>query len=169
MRWARRAFSDMVYKKKDRFRNADGERHTREDFENTYRYLSMPYTIFEDKLACNDYADRPKFYIAVRSGINHITIALTTMDPKDLVPIIAEELEGVRLKYLGNGELAGNKVRFYQTNAMFQYPIVRILRRAGIPCQQHRPYIMHMTIKDDDMPRDIVITRNNIYSKAIHA
>nr|WME84903.1 inner capsid protein VP3 [Porcine rotavirus B] len=169
MRWANRALSDAIYKKTDRWANAMGERHTIEDFVNTYAYLGDSVnTIFSANLVNNKYADDPKFCIQLISKKNHITLQLTTKSPEKALPSIIKAIEGMKFIYLGRNKFGKLDVALYQTDGMLQYRIVKLLRSMDIPCQQTRPYIMHMTIKDPaDIPSQITAYSNNIIVKEI--
>nr|BAW98426.1 VP3 [Bovine group B rotavirus] len=169
MRWANRALSDAIYKKTDRWTNAVGERHSIQDFRNTYAYLGDSINpIFRSNLVTNKYADKPTHCIQLLSKKNHITLQLTTTSPDRAMPLIIKAVEGTRFKYLGRNKFGTMDVALYQTDGMTQYEIVNILRTMDIPCQQTRPYIMHMTIKDrSDIPSTIVANSNNVKVKEI--
>lgn len=169
MRWAKRALSDAVYSKTDTFSNAIGERHSIADFKNTYSYLGDTINpIFRYNLITNKYADSPSYAIMLKCGQHHITLQLTTKDPKVAMTRVKDLIHGFKLKFLGLNKFGSIKVALYQTVSMIQYKISNTLRSFDIPCQQHRPYIMHMTLKDDSKPPDIiVINGNDVFSKEI--
>ncbi|AFL91894.1 VP3 [Rotavirus G chicken/03V0567/DEU/2003] len=168
IRWAKRAFSEAKYKKRDQYKNADGEKHEMTDFINTYHYLNLYYTTFEDLIECSGIADYPQYYIAVKSGMSHITLQLTEVDPTILLDDIVFKIKGVRLKRVGETKFKDLNVVLYQTKEVLQYHIVKILRQNKIACQQSRPYIMHMNVKEDGDDKDeIVINERNVYVKKI--
>nr|AXF38733.1 MAG: viral structural protein 3 [Ruddy turnstone rotavirus] len=170
MRWSKRAFSDMIYKKNDPAKNADGEKHTREDFVNTYAYLDMYYTFFEDKLVNNETADNPSYYIAVKVGEGHITLQLTNKDPSMCLEQIIGVIKGIQLRLIGLSKFGTLPIALYQTESVIQYHIVKILRKMNIGCQQSRPYIMHMTMKEGVKPiSTVTIDKKNVYCKKINA
>nr|AGW95856.1 VP3 [Rotavirus G pigeon/HK18] len=168
MRWAKRAFSEAKYKKRDQYKNAEGEKHDMMDFINTYKYLDLYYTIFQDLITCSDRADNPTYYIAVKSGTSHITLQLTGADPTELLKAIVSKIKGIKLKRVGETKFKDMNVVLYQTKDILQYHIVKILRQNRIPCQQSRPYIMHMRVKEDGDDKDeITISEKNVYVKRI--
>nr|AUG44981.1 methyltransferase [Rotavirus B]AUG44982.1 methyltransferase [Rotavirus B]AUG44984.1 methyltransferase [Rotavirus B]AUG44985.1 methyltransferase [Rotavirus B] len=169
LRWATRALSDATYKKYDNFSNAIGERHTLDDFRNTYAYLGDSVNpILKYRLINNGYADEPKYAIMLMCGNNHITLQLTTKDPSSLLNEIGNIVHGVNIKYLGRNSFGNIKLALYQTKDMLQYKLGNLLRSFDIPCQQHRPYIMHMTLKDEKCLPDVIIAhRRDIKVKEI--
>ncbi|AKE33181.1 RNA capping protein VP3 [Rotavirus B] len=169
LRWANRALSDAIYRKHDNFSNAVGERHTLDDFRNTYAYLGDSINpILKYKLVNNKYADEPKYAIMLMCGNNHITLQLTTKDPSNLLTEIGNLVHGLNIKYLGKNSFGSINLALYQTKEMIQYKLSNLLRSFDIACQQHRPYIMHMTLKDDkNIPNIIVAHRKDIKIKEI--
>nr|WLD25316.1 VP3 [Rotavirus B] len=169
MRWATRALSDAAYKKHDNFSNAIGERHTLDDFRNTYAYLGDSVNpILKYKLVNNKYADEPKYAIMLMCGNNHITLQLTTKDPSNLLTEIGNIVHGMNIIYLGKNAFGNISIALYQTKDMVQYKLSNLLRSFDIPCQQHRPYIMHMTLKDDkNIPNVIIAHKKDIKIKEI--
>ncbi|APU94732.1 Guanylyl transferase, mRNA capping enzyme [Rotavirus B] len=169
MRWAKRALSDAIYSKTDSFSNAIGDRHSLHDFRNTYAYLGDTINpIFRSNLVTNKFADDPKFAITLSCGANHITLQLTTKNPQIALQEIGNTIHGMVIKKLDNNDFSNIKVILYQTKDMIQYKICNILRSMDIPCQQHRPYIMHMTVKtESNVPDVIIINRNDLIIKEI--